>query len=67
MLRAITLSGHMLILTIDDAEVRDLDLPDGILTDDELGQIRTVRPGAMPGYVPRKEEVTEEVVEDWDV
>ena len=58
MLRAITISGHMLILTINDEEVRDLDLPDGILTDAELGQIRTVRPGAMPGYVTKKPEAS---------
>lgn len=60
MLRAITISGHMLILTVDDTEIRDLDLPDGVLSEDELVQVRAVRPGAMPGYVTRVEKTEDD-------
>lgn len=50
MLRAISLSAGRLILSVDDQEVWDLDLPDYVLTEEELSAVRAVRPSALPGY-----------------
>lgn len=47
MLRAISSTA----LCIDDSEYPLDAVPDGLLTEDELAQVRAVIPGALPEYV----------------
>lgn len=50
MLKAITQSGWQLFLNVDDKEYSDIDLPDNLLTVDELSQVREIVPTALPMY-----------------
>jgi len=56
MLRAISNTT----LNIDSDEYLLDDVPAGLLTEEELAQVRAVVPGALPGYVVWQEPVTEE-------
>jgi hypothetical protein len=43
-------------LNIDSDEYPTDDVPDGLLTDAELAEVRGVLPGALPGYVTAQPE-----------
>lgn len=58
MLRAISVSeNNEVTLVIDEQEVSAVDVQNGVLTAEELAQVRSVVPGAFPGYLPKAEEV----------
>ena len=70
MLQAIAKNGSEIVLCINGREYTETDLPDGILTESELAEVRSIKPGALPGYavfvdVPA-EETTEETAHEPD-
>ena len=56
MLRAIAQNGTTAVLNINDDEYLLADVPNGLLTDDELRQVRNISPDALPGYIPFQDE-----------
>lgn len=50
MLQAITIDNGALILNIDGAEYAEDEVLPGILTQQDVDQIRAIHPGALAGY-----------------
>lgn len=50
MLQAITIDNGELILNIDGAEYAEGEVLPGILTQQDVDQIRAIHPGALAGY-----------------